>query len=338
MTRTEALSWQQSMIDRGSERRQNPDFLASLGVSSATLAGGLAGAESSESAATEASTDKPKSTAKVLALRAGKTLVSPGGLIYLPVSVTEQSGFAVYLGRTLGEAGLEEGTELLTVELAEEFSLEEFDLPADTQWQGVRQLAAELSIAESQYLIEANAILNWHRVHTHCPRCGSPTEVIASGWVRRCPQDGSEHFPRTDPAIIVAVVGKGGKLLLGGGAGWEEHRYSTLAGFVEPGESLEQAVLREIAEEVGVRIQSVQYLGSQAWPFPASLMLGFIAFTDDEVAKPDGVEVVRARWFSKAELLSAVNSGEVIISHRVSIARALIEHWYGERIEDVPQR
>lgn len=311
MTPIEALSWQQAAIDRGCERRQSAAFLDSLSSPSA---------------------------AKVLALQGGKALFHQGTLVYLSPSVAARSDFSVYLGRTLGDASLPAGTELISIELTEQVSAEALGAPAEAQWLGFRQIAAELSEAESQYLIEANAILNWHRVHTHCPRCGAQTVVESLGWVRRCPQDGSEHFPRIDPAIIVAVVGKDGRLLLGSGAGWEKHRYSTLAGFVEPGESLEQAVVREIAEEVGVHIHSVQYLGSQAWPFPASLMLGFTAYTDDAEAKADGVEIVRARWFSKSELLSAVNSGEVVISHRASIARALIEQWYGERIEDVLQQ
>lgn len=159
-----------------------------------------------------------------------------------------------------------------------------------------------------------------------------------SGWVRRCPKDKSEHYPRTDPAIIVAVVGADDRLLLGNGATWEPNRFSTLAGFVEPGESLEQAVVREIQEEVGVRIHRADYLGSQAWPFPASLMVGYTAWTEDTEATPDGAEVARARWFTRAELQAAVLSGEVIISHRMSIARALIEDWYGGLIEEPSKR
>jgi NAD+ diphosphatase len=182
--------------------------------------------------------------------------------------------------------------------------------------------------------VEASAITNWHAGHTHCPRCGTPTEVEAGGWVRRCPADSTEHYPRTDPAIIVTVVGPDGRLLLGGGGPADAKNYSTLAGFVEPGESLEQAVVREVLEEVGVRVSACQYLGSQSWPFPASLMLGFTAVTEDAVATPDGVEVTRARWFSREELQDAVLHGDITISSRLSIARALIEHWFGGRIED----
>ena len=185
--------------------------------------------------------------------------------------------------------------------------------------------------------MEASAITNWHAGHTHCPRCGTPTEVEAGGWVRRCPADSSEHYPRTDPAIIVTVVGPDGRLLLGGGGPLDARNYSTLAGFVEPGESLEQAVVREIYEEVGVRVTTCQYLGSQSWPFPASLMLGFTAVTEDAEARPDGVEVTRARWFSREELQEAVLAGDITISSRLSIARSLIEHWYGGRIRDLAE-
>jgi NAD+ diphosphatase len=130
------------------------------------------------------------------------------------------------------------------------------------------------------------------------------------------------------------VVGPDGRLLLGGGGPADAKNYSTLAGFVEPGESLEQAVVREIYEEVGVTVTACQYLGSQSWPFPASLMLGFTAVTEDAEARPDGVEVTRARWFSREELREAVLTGEITISSRLSIARSLIEHWYGGRIQD----
>ena len=130
------------------------------------------------------------------------------------------------------------------------------------------------------------------------------------------------------------IASPDGRLLLGGGGPLDARNYSTLAGFVEPGESLEQAVQREIGEEVGVRVTASQYLGSQSWPFPASLMLGFTATTPDTEARPDGVEVTRARWFSRSELQDAVLSGEIVISSRLSIARSLIEHWYGGVIQD----
>ncbi|MBT2522686.1 NAD(+) diphosphatase [Arthrobacter sp. ISL-28] len=242
----------------------------------------------------------------------------------------------VYLGAALGSSSLPPGTEILLFILSETMDARAAGLPADSSWEGFRDVAARLDPTHTALFVEASAIANWHATHTHCPRCGTPTNVEASGWVRRCPADGSEHYPRTDPAIIVTVVGPDGRLLLGGGGPLDARNYSTLAGFVEPGESLEQAVVREILEEVGVRVRACQYLGSQSWPFPASLMLGFTAVTDDAEAKPDGVEVTRARWFSREELQAAVLSGEITISTRLSIARSLIEHWYGGVIQDRP--
>lgn len=247
----------------------------------------------------------------------------------------------IYLGSALAGSDLAEGAELLLFVLPAQFEVqtEEFEdhvagIPAGARWAGFRDVAATLNPTDAALFVEASAIANWHATHTHCPRCGTPTQIEAGGWVRRCPSDGSEHYPRTDPAVIVTVVGPDGRLLLGGGGPLDATNYSTLAGFVEPGESLEEAVVREIGEEVGVRVSATQYLGSQPWPFPASLMLGFTATTADTEARPDGVEVTRARWFSRQELQDAVLSGEITISSRLSIARALIEHWYGGVIRD----
>ncbi|WP_258802705.1 NAD(+) diphosphatase [Pseudarthrobacter sp. NS4] len=240
----------------------------------------------------------------------------------------------IYLGSALPGADLPAGTELLLFVLPEAVEPGTAGIPAEADWAGFRDVAAGLDATATALFVEASAIVNWHAGHTHCPRCGTPTTVEAGGWVRRCPADSSEHYPRTDPAIIVTVVGPDGRLLLGGGGPADAKNYSTLAGFVEPGESLEQAVVREVLEEVGVRVSACQYLGSQSWPFPASLMLGFTAVTEDAEATPDGVEITRARWFSREELQDAVLSGDITISSRLSIARALIEHWFGGRIED----
>jgi len=246
-----------------------------------------------------------------------------------------QPELVVYLGSALPEADLPAGTDLLLFVLPEPPEPGTAGIPGDATWAGFREVAGGLTATSTALFVEASAIANWHSAHTHCPRCGTPTNVEAGGWVRRCPADNSEHFPRTDPAIIVTVVGPDGRLLLGGGGPLDARNYSTLAGFVEPGESLEEAVVREIQEEVGVRVTACQYLGSQSWPFPASLMLGFTAVTEDAQATPDGVEVTRARWFSREELQEAVLSGEITISSRLSIARSLIEHWYGGRIQDL---
>ncbi len=202
---------------------------------------------------------------------------------------------------------------------------------------GLRELGASLTAADVGLLVHAVSLDNWHRTHPRCPRCGTPTEVRDGCHIRRCPADGSDHYPRTDPAVIMSVV-RGERILLGRHPSWPPHRFSTLAGFVEPGESLEQAVRREVHEEVGVRIGEVSYLGSQPWPFPSSLMLGFVAHAQTEDIQADGTEISEARWFGRAELSAAVRAGTVVPPSRVSIARRLIEHWYGGTLGDGPQR
>jgi NAD+ diphosphatase len=313
-----------ALIDRGTAARMKPGMLADLLGS-----GG----------------------AQAMLLSRRQALVSGEGLVFVDAAglAARLAGTAyapeevIYLGSALPAASADEGTQYVLFILPEQFEVraEPFEqhvegIPANAQWAGFREVAARLDPTDTALFIEASAIANWHASHGHCPRCGAATVPEAGGWVRRCPSDNSEHYPRTDPAIIVTVVGPDDRLLLGGGGPLDSRTYSTLAGFVEPGESLEQAVTREIGEEVGVRITAAQYLGSQSWPFPASLMLGFTATTADTEATPDGVEVTRARWFSRAELQDAVLSGEIVISSRLSIARALIEHWYGGVIQDRP--
>ena len=214
------------------------------------------------------------------------------------------------------------------------FAVEVPESQADASWQTIRAVGALLSARDAGLLVHGVALTNWHATHTHCPRCGGPTVVAAAGHIRRCPRDDSEHFPRTDPAVIMTVVDGDGRLLLGSQSQWPQGRFSTLAGFVEPGESLEAAVRREVAEEVGLVIGAVRYLGSQPWPFPSSLMVGFEAAAQTlDVELVDG-EIAQARWFTRASLLAAVESGEVRLSPRVSIARQLIESWYGELLPD----
>ncbi|WP_427018701.1 NAD(+) diphosphatase [Pseudarthrobacter sp. P1] len=306
------LPWPHAVLDRGTERRAVEGFLDSA------RAGGAY---------------------RTMVLTGGKTLVKDGRIVFLDPTVLPAGGNAIFLGSsTPALTGVAVDTDLLLAPVPDPDPDDDgaglTRLAPGSTLLGYREAAASLDAADALVFIEANAIANWHRSHTHCPRCGAPTVPESGGWVRRCSADGTEHFPRTDPAIIVAVVGADDRILLGGGSSWESNRYSTLAGFVEPGESLEQAVVREIAEEVGVRLHSPRYLASQSWPFPASLMLGFIAYTDDDVATPDGVEVTRARWFTRPELQSAVLGGEVTIPPRMSIARALIEHWHGGPIAE----
>ena len=156
--------------------------------------------------------------------------------------------------------------------------------------------------------------------------------------MRRCPADGSEHFPRTDPAVIVSVIDADGRLLLGRGLGWPEGQYSVLAGFVEPGESFEAAVVREVAEESGVRIAEVRYLGSQPWPFPCSIMIGCTARATTTELAPDSTEMAEVRWVSRPGYAALLRDGSIRVPGGISIARRLIERWLGTSVEEAAGR
>ncbi|MGC5014774.1 NAD(+) diphosphatase [Streptosporangium sp. DT93] len=195
---------------------------------------------------------------------------------------------------------------------------------------GLREIGALLGDLDAGLLVYAVALEAWHSTHEFCPRCGSRTEVRAGGHIRVCPEDGSQHFPRVDPAVIMLIHDDQDRCLLARGPQWPEGRLSVLAGFVEPGESLEHAVAREVAEEVGVRVVDARYMGSQPWPFPRSLMIGFFARATTTEFVLEAEEIAEAHWFSRAELLAALESGEVRLPSSLSIARRLIEAWYGE--------
>lgn len=198
------------------------------------------------------------------------------------------------------------------------------------RWADLRQAGALLEDRDAGLMVTAVALANWHATHRHCPRCGAPTRTVAAGWVTVCDNDGSEHYPRLDPAMIVLVHDGAGHCLLGHNVGWPAGRFSTLAGFVEPGESAEQAVIREVAEETGVVVRGVQYVASQPWPMPSSLMLGFRALADFDGGRSidvDGDEIEDARWFTRAELCAPDGP---MRPYGVSIAAKLIADWLAE--------
>jgi len=214
----------------------------------------------------------------------------------------------------------------------------------DLRWRSPRELATRLGDLELDLLITAVALAQWHSRHSHCPLCGAGTVIDHAGWTRRCPVDQSQHFPRNDPAVIMLVHDGGDRCLLGRGRQWGPGRYSTLAGFVDAGESLESAVAREIYEEVSVRVTDIRYAASQPWPFPSSLMLGFTARVDgDQEVKPDGIEVVEAGWFTRDEVRRAADwtdeDTEAVGESRLravpphfSISRFLIDGWLEGRL------
>jgi NAD+ diphosphatase len=203
----------------------------------------------------------------------------------------------------------------------------------------LREVGAVLGDRDAGLAVHAIALANWHATHRFCPRCGGRTRSESGGHIRVCEVDGSQHFPRTDPAVIVLVVDQKDRCLLGRSAAWPGRRFSTLAGFVEPGETPEHAVVRELYEEVGVRVTSCSYAGAQPWPFPSSLMLGYYGTAAGEDPTPDGEEIAEARWFSRDELTDAMRSGDVLPPSGISIARKLVEGWYGRPLPvDAPWR
>lgn len=201
-------------------------------------------------------------------------------------------------------------------------------------WVSLRGIGAQLSARDVGLAIAAVAMNSWHSSHSYCPRCGNATVVTQAGWARRCEHDGSDHYPRTEPAMIAAVNDANDRILLGRRNEWPEGWFSTLAGFVEAGESVEACVVREVFEEAGIRVapESLRYLGSQPWPFPASLMLGYRATATSTDIEREEAEMADVRWYSREEFDAACVSQALRLPNNSTIAFHLIQHWYGKPI------
>jgi len=307
-------------------------------VSGAPLAGRLALARSGTDRAAERRSDArwlaaawADEATRVVVVGGGRTLATRDDALWLTSPARAPAGERYLLGADA------DGTVFFAVDVGAA------PVPGDDGLAvaGLRELGLTLSDRDAGLLVLAVGLSNWHATHVRCPRCGEPTRVEMAGFVRRCSVDGSEHYPRTDPAVIMLVTdASGDRALLGSSPRWPGGRYSTLAGFVEPGESAEAAVVREVAEESGVRVADVTYLGSQPWPFPSSLMLGFTARATRDSPEPvaDGFELEHVRWFSRAELTEQIGSGQVRVPPSISIARRLVEHWYGGDLPAGPDR
>ena len=277
---------------------------------------------------------------RVLVLHEGKTLlhenqvsgvagVSPE-LRLMTVEQVTSAQLRVYLGKTLVESTFEPVESPIVLAVLSKNSAELVE-PDPSRWHQLKRSGAGLSERDAEIYVQALALANWHASHVYCPKCGMPTSITSGGCVRTCFNENYEVFPRTDPAIIVSVLDDQDRILLGSQGTWGENRWSVLAGFVEPGESLNHAVVREVFEEAGVRVINPEYLGSQAWPYPHSLMVGFRAQIDPKhahmTATPDGEEIVKLRWFSRADFVAEADSLQ--LPGKASISRAIIEHWYG---------
>jgi NAD+ diphosphatase len=268
-------------------------------------------------------------------LHKGKALIrkGPSGpeLALLPVDKVPAANLRVYLGKTTSKTAMEQKDSAIVLAVVNDNSA--MSIEADPSlWQSLRALGSELSDRDAGLFTQSLAVAIWHEINQHCPKCGTPTVIEQGGWVRRCFKDNNEIFPRTDPAIIVAITDQQDRILLGSQGTWEQNRWSVLAGFVEAGESLEAAVVREMKEECGLEVFDLEYLYSQSWPFPQSLMLGFRAKADSSIEfLPDGEEIVKLRWFSRAEITAEAKS--ILLPGNSTISRALIELWYGSPID-----
>ena len=276
---------------------------------------------------------------RILVLFEGKTLLSgpdeapEPALKLLTTEQVPSAQLRAYLGVSLEDSENEPAGSPIVLAVLSKNSADQVQ-PNEAAWHNLRRTGGGLDARDSGLYAQALALSNWHDSHQHCPKCGTPTVIEQGGWVRRCFKDDSEIYPRTDPAIICSVIDQQDRILLGSQGIWEDNRWSVLAGFVEPGESLNATVTREMFEEAGVRVINPQYLGSQSWPFPFSLMVGFSAQIDPDHAHidevPDGIEIEKLRWFTREEI--AAEASKMLLPTRISIARAMIEHWYGGQL------
>jgi NAD+ diphosphatase len=288
-------------IDRAAHRRADPDLLATL-------------------------VDDPST--RVVEMSGEGFVVGDDGRLRLrpPLPDDRDADLVVFLGESQRDEGLRTAY-LLVVS-------PETEAPRPTL--GLRELASGLDPDTASLVATCLGLANWHRSHPRCSRCGAVTEPRLGGWIRRCQQDGSEHYPRTDVAVIMAVTDGSDRLLLGRAPAWPEGRMSVLAGFVEPGETLEQAVAREVREEVGIEVRDVEYVADQPWPFPSSLMVGFTARARETDLVLDPAEIAEARWVSRDEVRTLIAGGLYRSSPGFSISRALVEDWFGGPLPSAP--
>ena len=267
---------------------------------------------------------------RVLVLKADRSAVLDNALVFLEPSKLPATASFAYLGRdTVDDVAY------LAAFVADDDEHVIAAFESSVEWVDIRVVGPALSDRDSGLFTQSLALAHWHQGHNFVPATGAATQPDQAGWVRASVDDGSHIFPRTDPAVIVLVTDDDDRLLMGNNALWEANRYSLLAGYVEPGESLEAAVVREVFEESGLRVVDPVYLGSQPWPFPGSVMMGFTARLapgerpEDHAA--DGEEILSLRWFTRDELKASLD--DIKLPGSVAIARAMIEHWLGETLE-----
>ncbi len=279
----------------------------------------------------------------------GKPLISPArptGLVRLPMDhpvLAEASADKVLLGREHGAARFACDLSGWVPEDLEAANLGAFLDPSEQRhplldegmaFAELRRVMTWLDPRDAELAATGKAILGWHETHRYCARCGSESDPTQAGWQRVCRTCNAGHFPRTDPVVIMLIT-HGNSVLMGRSPGWPQGMYSLLAGFVEPGETLEAAVRREVFEEAGVRVGAVSYLASQPWPFPASLMFGCRGEALDTDITIDPVEIEDAQWISREEMMQvfAGDHATILPSRKGAIARFLLENWLADRLD-----
>lgn len=313
----EAFAFTCGGIDRAAHLRDDPAVMAG------TVAGGL-----------------------VLPVWRGKPLVAGDSLGWVtaghPALATAQApvflgldGDVPRLAADISDWSPEAGAEAVMAGLVDTNDQTHPALPGDHRFTDLRGIMTRLSPQDAELAATAKALLGWHRSHGYCAACGSPSLPVKAGWQRSCPACGAQHFPRTDPVVIMLVT-RGNRTLVGRSAGWPTGMYSCLAGFVEPGETIEAAVRREVAEETGVPVGRVRYLASQPWPWPSSLMIGCHAEALDDRLTIDPAELEDARWITREEMVAVMDGRHPDLrpARRGAIAHALISAWLADRLHD----
>lgn len=288
-------------------------------------------------------------TARAIAFWRGKPLIEmekPAGLMHLPmdhVVLNEAREAPILLGRENNAPRFAFDLSRWTPPDLDESALGGFhdpseqrhpDLPVSSAFAELRRVMTWLSPQDAELAATGKAILGWHQTHGFCACCGAASEIAQAGWQRRCPACKASHFPRTDPVVIMLIT-SGNSVLVGRSPGWPEGMYSLLAGFVEPGETIEAAVRREVFEEVGVLVGAVNYLSSQPWPFPASLMIGCAGEAVSRDLNIDPLEIEDALWVTREDMMAAFagDNPAILPARKGAIARFLLEHWLADRLD-----
>ena len=285
-------------------------------------------------------------TARILPVWRGKPLIADeAGLGWVAAGspVLAHAQAAIFLGfdgeapvfaQDISDWSPEAGAEAVEQGFLDASAQHHPSLSRDLAFRELRAVMAALSARDAELAATAKAVLQWHRSHGFCSTCGSASVMAEGGWQRRCPACGTAHFPRTDPVVIMLIT-KGNSVLVGRNSNWPEGMYSLLAGFIEPGETLEAAVRREVFEEAGIPVGAVRYLASQPWPFPASLMFGCAGEALDDRIQIDRNELEDACWVTREEMVAVMAGRHPRIkpARRGAIAHFLIANWLSDRLD-----